>query len=272
MANLRPVELSVSDCARLLHVQPQTVQRRLRAGELRQAETIGSGPVLVRLAPAEDWIRVEDASALLGVSPATVRANVTRGRLQGRREAHGRWRVLLRSVLEDRRCEPSALEAFGEKPESSTAEIHTGGRRPHSLHRSVFLRLSPEETELLERARDRHGTIRAAVVVGLEATDRDDIEVGQAELLAERDLYRGQLERVRSAHRGLQARTEGRTVDELYCPVCEAFIPIEETDHVEREDGAQEIFHRKHGHRSGGRIRMNTVIARRAKLAVEPGE
>jgi hypothetical protein len=278
MPELRPVELSIEDAAHLLHVQPQTVRRRVRAKELRSAETIGPGPAAVRLSPAEDWIRVEDASALLGVSPATVRSNISRGRLAGRREKNGRWRVLLRSVLEDRRCDPAALEAFGgERPMGEPwdtlrqVQIHDRGR-PRPLHRQLNIRLNEEQAELLERCRDRHGTITAAIVVGLQAIDRDDVDVDRAEVLVERDLYRGQLERVRSAHRGLQARAEGRMVDELYCHRCEAMVPIEETDRIELEDGSQEIFHRKHGHRSGSRIRSNTVIARRAKLTLEPAE
>lgn len=271
MPELRPVELSIEDAARLLHVQPQTIRRRLKARELRSAETIGVSPAAVRLTPADDWIRVEDASALLRVSPATVRSNITRGRLTGRREKNGRWRVLLRSVLEDRRCDPATLEAFGgepTKPESSTTEIHTQRR----LHRQLNIRLTEEQAELLERCRDRHGTITAAVVSGLQAIDRDDVDVDQAEVLVERDLYRGQLERVRTAHRGLQARAEGRMVDELYCHRCEQLVPIEETDRLELEDGSHEIFHRKHGHRSASKIRSSTVIARRAKLTLDPVE
>jgi hypothetical protein len=273
MAELRTVELSVEDAARLLHVQPQTIRRRVRAGELQTAETIGPAPASVRLVPGEDWIRVEDASALLRVAPATIRSNITRGRLTGRREKNGRWRVLLRAVLEDPRCDPTAIEAFG--GEAAGQDDKTPGHnaqvgRTHSLHRSVFVRLDPEESELLERCRDRHGTIRAAVVFGLEAIDRDDLDVDVAEVHSERELYREQLERVRGAHRGLQERAEGRLVDELYCPVCETFVPIEETDRLEVADGTEEIYHRKHGHRSGSKIRSNTVIARRAKLSLDP--
>jgi hypothetical protein len=272
MPETRSISLTVDEAARLLHVQPQTIRRRLRSGELEQAERIGEGGPAVRLVPAETWIRVEDASALLGVSPATVRSNISRGRLDGRREANGRWRVLLRSVLEDSRCKPEAIEILsGEQREE--LEINSNSRRPHSLRRAVYLRLSPEEADLLERGRDRHGTQRAAVVRGLLAIDRDDLEPDDGqELRAERDLFEEQLGRVRSAHRGLQERASSRMVDELYCHVCEGFVSIEDTEQLEREDGKVEIFHRKHGHRSGGRFRSDTVIARRAPITLDSAE
>lgn len=266
MPELRPVELSQEEAARLLHVQRQTIQRRARAGELRTVKPAGPGPPAVRLSPAEDWIRIEDASALLSVSPSTIRSNIARGRLAGRREENGRWRVLLRSVLEDSRCDPAAVELFGgERVAGSQADPQPAPRRQSaSLHRTVFLRLTAEEAEVLERCRDRHGTIRAAVVFGLQAIDRDDLDVDAAELRTERDLYQEQAERARAAHRGLQARTEGRVVDELYCHVCEDYVPVEECAATELEDGRLEIYHEKHGHRSGARFRSDTGLARRA--------
>ena len=267
MAELREISLGVSEVAELLHVQPQTVTRRLRGGELERAETIGPGPASVRLVPAETWLRVEDASALLGVSPATVRSNITRGRLTGRREKSGRWRVLLRSVLEDSRCDPAALEVFtGERVADDEEQSPNRPRRPSSLHRSVFLRLTEEEAELLERARDRHGTIRAAVVVGLQAIDLDDLD-DTDELRAEHALYREQTERLRAAHRGLRDRAEGRLVDELYCQVCESWVPVEECSAAEiDEKGTLEVFHEIHGHRSGSRFRSDSGLARRGPI------
>lgn len=274
MPEIAPVELSIADVARLLHVQPQTVQRRLRAGELEQARTIGDRPGLVRLSPADDWIRVEDASALLHVSPATIRAAIKRGTLIGRRDKNGRWRVLLRSVLEDRRCDPEAVEMFagGQPFPQDPADLTRPPRRSADLHRSVFLRLNAEEAEMLERCRDQHGTIRAAVVIGLQAVDRGEVDVDQAELLAERDLYAGQLDRVRTAHRGLRARAETRLVDEVYCPACEQLVPIEEFEAHDLPDGTQDIYHRAHTHRSGSRFRSNTVAARRAKASLDTPE
>lgn len=269
MPELRPLELSQEDAARLLRVQPQTITRRLRSGELERAETIGPGPAMVRLVPSETWIRVEDASALLGVSPATIRSNITRGRLDGRREKGGRWRVLLRSVLEDRRCDPAAVALFtGEAAPAPDPQPpgRSHARSPRLFHRQVNVRLSEQEQELLERCQDRYGTIRAAIVAGLQSIDRDDLDLDVQEIHAERELFRDQLARVRDAHRGLRARAEGRMVDELYCHVCERMVPVEETGQHEREDGTVEIFHERHGHRSEARFRSNTVIARRAKL------
>jgi hypothetical protein len=268
MPELRVIDLSVNDAARLLHVQPQTVQRRLRSGELPRVETIGGQPPRVRLAPAEAWIRVEDASALLGVSPATIRSNIARGRLAGRREEHGRWRVLLRSVLEDPRCRPEAVEMFGGEgappPSPGVRPSRTGKRL---LHRQLNVRLSEEEAELLDRARDRHGTFRAAIVVSLMAADEDGAAVDHAELAAEHVLYREQLERLRVAHRGLRARAEGNLVEELHCHVCGVWVPVEECDAVELPGGGYEIFHEKHGHVSGSRFRTDTGLARRAAIS-----
>ena len=271
MAEIRPVEIPIAAAAELLHVQPATIQRRLRERELERAETIGPGPALVRLVPAETYLRVEDASALLGVAPATVRSNITRGRLTGRREKSGRWRVLLRSVLEDSRCDPAALEVFtGERPASDEAGRPERASRPSpALHRGVFVRLSPEESELLERCVDRHGTQRAALVYGLQAIDREDVDVDQDELRAEHGLYREQASRAQAAHRALRERAEGRLVDELYCHVCEEWVPVEDCAAVAiDEDGTLEVFHEKHGHRSGARFRSNTGLARRG--VIEP--
>lgn len=270
MREIRVIELSVDDTARLFHVGAPTVRRRLAGGEWQSTRPVGAGAPLVRLRPADDWIRVEDASALLGVSPATIRANVKRGRLAGRRHDHGRWRVLLRSVLEDPRCDPAAVALFGgeapEKSQSSTTEI---SRRPHSLHRSVFVRLTEEEAEMLERCRDRHGTIRGAVVFGLHAIDRDDVDLDAAELRTERDVLAEETGRLRAAHAGLSARARDRMVDELYCQVCEAYVPIGECGTEQLDDGHLVFFHEKHGHRSGGRFRMDTGLAKRAPISLD---
>lgn len=271
MPGIRPVELSVEDAAVLLHVQPATVRRRIARKELRTARRVGGGE-MVRFAPADDWIRVEDASAILGVAPATVRANVRDGRLTGRREKSGRWRVSLRSVLEDRRCDRDALALFGGDPVEEPPAARPP-RLPHQLHRAVYVRLRDEEVEVLERGRDRHGSIQAAVVAGLRAIDDDQAgDVDVAALRVDRDTYEQQLGRVRAAHRNLSARARERMVDELWCPVCEAFVPIEETGQAELEDGTVEVFHEKHGHRSGSRFRSNTVIARRARISLDPVE
>jgi hypothetical protein len=265
MPEIRSIEIPVAEVAALLHVQPQTVQRRLRAGELDRATTV-DGRTMVRLVPGEDWLRVEDASALLRVSPATIRSNVSRGRLSGQRGRNERWRVLLRSVLEDPRCDPAAVEVFGGEPAPVPSEFETNSRRPHSLHRQLNVRLTEEEAELLERCRERHGTIRQAVVRGLEASDREEPTDGEhAELVAERDLYQEQTERLRSAHRGLATRVH----DELYCQECDQWVPEAEWDEKETAGGHVEVFHKKHGHRSGTRFRSTTGLARRTRITRE---
>jgi excisionase family DNA binding protein len=283
MAAYRRADLSVDEAAQLLRVQPETIRRRVRSKELRAGPAGG-----VRLTPQDDWVRVEDASALLGVAPATVRASIARGRLTGRREEHGRWRVQLLSVLEDRRCEVDARRVFGDVEHDASAghdasarsrsdggpEGVAGGRgatRRGRSSRDVFVRLYDDEPELLERAAARHGSNRAAVVEGLRAIDDDAASsVDVAELRAAYEIQGEQLERVRTAHRNLSAHARRRMVDEVHCHHCERLVSIEELDEHELEDGTMELFHKKHGHRPAGKLgRPSTVVARRAPLADE---
>ena len=265
MARYSRLDLSVDEAAQLLHVQPETVRRRLRAKELRPGP--GGG---VRLSPGDDWLRVEDAAALLSVAPATVRSNIKRGRLVGRREEKGRWRVQLSSVLADRRCDGDARARFagGDVDELDAIDVaSTRPRRTGRPSRDVFVRLYDDEPELLERAVDRHGTQRQAVLEGLRALEVDHPSSADvAELRAEHELQAEQLERVRSAHRNLSAHARDRLVDEVYCHHCEQMIPRAELGEHELEDGTVELYHRKHGHRRGGKLRGSTVIARRGPL------
>lgn len=265
------LEIPIDEAARLLGVQAQTIRRRLRSGELRRADTIGAGDALVRLGPG-DVIRAEDAAALLGVATPTVRAAIERGRLAGRRDDAGRWRVELRSVLDDRRCDPAALALFttGE-PLLEREETGPPERAPQRLRRDVFARLDEDEAALLERARDRHGTIRAALVAGLLAIDDDDFELAGAELRAELELALEQLARARAAHRNLSERARLALVDEVYCPQCEALVPLAELGYHRLADGTVELYHRPHGHREASRLRPGTVLARRAPLELAGG-
>jgi excisionase family DNA binding protein len=236
--------LTVDEAAQLLHVQPETIRRRIRTKELRGGPDGG-----VRLVPLDDWLRVEDAAALLSVAPATVRANIKRGRLVGRREGHGRWRVRLASVLEDRRVDARAAGLFGAEPAGDVDDAPRPSRRRGRASREVFVRLYDEEPELLERCVDRHGSIRVAVVEGLRAIDDDQIDVDVAELRAAHDLRGEQLERVRTAHRNLSAHAASRLVDEVYCPRCEAMIPIGELEEHQLEDGTTALHCGRHRYR-----------------------
>jgi excisionase family DNA binding protein len=266
MAGYRRVDLSVDEAAQLLRVQPETVRRRLRSKELRAGPDGG-----VRLAPGDDWLRVEDAAALLGVAPATVRSNVKRGRLTGKRVEGGRWRVRLASVLEDPRCDVDARQLFGGDVERDGSEEVAPSSRSRRARpsRDVFLRLYDDESELLERAVDRHGSLRVAVVEGLRAIDDDTASIDVAELRASHDLAHEQLERVRTAHRNLSAHAQRRLVDEVYCHHCERLVPVEELGQHQLEDGRVELYHRKHGHRAGSKLRPSTVIARRAPIELD---
>ena len=266
MARYSRADLTVNEAAQLLRVQPETIRRRLRSKELRQ------GPAGVRLSPQDDWLRVEDASALLGVAPATVRSSIKRGRLVGRREDHGRWRVQLSSVLEDRRVDADARAAFGDVERDTSEEPAPlrGATRRGRSSRDVFVRLYDDEPELLERAAAKHGTNRAAVVEGLRAIDDDAASsVDVAELRAAHELQGQQLERVRTAHRNLSAHARRRLVDEVHCHHCEKLVPIGELGEHPLADGSVELFHKKHGHRQTTKLRAGTVIARRAPIELD---
>lgn len=264
MAKLRRVQLTDQETAQLLRLTPATIRRRRAAGELVTVHRVGGAGELVQLSPLDDWIRVEDAGALLGVSPTTVRGSIRTGRLVGRRGDHGRWRVQLASVLMDPRCDPDAYGLFtGEAPPEPPAPAP---RRPQRLRRALYVHLDEEEAELLERGRDRHGNYREAVVAGLRAIDVDDAPRPDelAELRAETEVRGQEVERVRALNEALRDRAATHHVDELYCPVCNRLVPIGEVDRLTLEDGTVELFHQEHGHRQGNRLRSSTVLARRA--------
>lgn len=246
----------------ILRVQPQTVQRRLRAGELHRPEKASR---LVRLDPAQDWLRVEDAASMLGVTPATVRAAIGRGELAGRRERGGRWRVRLESILANRRVDAEIVARFGGEAPAPAFVDESSAPRPQRLRRIVHVQIDEEDIELLERGRDRHGTIRAAVVHGLRVIDEDTLAApGElAELRAERDLHRETAERAQARAALLTELARKRLVDELYCQHCEKLVPIEEAGFEQQEDGTVLLYHQEHGLRRGGRIRSSTVMASR---------
>lgn len=263
---LEPVELSLVDTARLLRVQPQTVTRRLRAGELERGP---DGAVV--LSPATTWLRTEDAGAMLGVSSATVRGAAGRGELAGRRDREGRWLIRLESVLADPRCDPETVAVFtGQRPPA--VEEPPPAPAIDRLTRPVYVRLDRDECELLDELAGEHGSQRAAVAAGLRAlAAREATPADVAELRVERDLYRDQAEAAQETARALAELARERLVDELYCPACEALVPIEETDRQADEHGAVILYHRPHGLRSGGVLRGSSVVARRHS-ADEAGE
>lgn len=222
----------------------------------------------VRFAPLEDTLRLPDAASVLGVATSTVRAACARGELAGRKVA-GRWRVRLVSVLEDPRAAPEVVAAFGGSP-TPRPPVEPERRPAPSVHRVVYLRLPLEDAERLERLRDRlgagKGSLTFVVCEGLrmlddapDAPSSDELAELRAELLSRAE----QLDRSRAAHRSLHERTEGRTVDELYCPVCERLAAVEEFEVVPAEDGSGELVHAGHRHRRASRVRAGTVAARR---------
>jgi hypothetical protein len=267
MAAFRAIEVGVDEAARLLHVQPSTVRRRLRSGELRK----GSTPSTVELSP-ESWIRVEDTAALLSVTPATVRAAIGRGELAGTRERSGRWRVRLESVLADRRADRDVVARFGGEP---TVDDDPGlaGAPPatrHRMRRPVYLQLDADEVDLLELGKDQFGSFRAAIVAGLRAVEADGASTADvAELRVERDLYRDQALEARERAAVLTELARRGLVDELYCPTCDELVPIGEAGYQADADGTVVIFHEPHGLRAGGRMRSSSVLGRRRPLAVD---
>lgn len=256
------MRLSVEETAALLHVRSSTVRSRLRAGELRRVP--GEGPVRVLLEPG-DYIRSEDAAAILGISPTTVRSAIGRGELAGRRTRKGRWQVRLESVLADPRAADTAA-SFSEAPrlpDEQTALIEETPRRPG--RHDLFVRLDEHELDLLELAQARYGTKRAAVATALACLVEHDAEPGEvAELRVERDVYR---DRVAELERDLQLLagiSRRQVVDELYCPTCEAMVPIDGWGYARDEQtGTIEIYHRKHGHHRRTRLRNGSVMATR---------
>lgn len=264
MPQFQTVDLTVEQAADLLGVSVGTVRRRLAARELRSVRTHDDGRTLVRVAPYEDWVPVDAAAGLLGQATSTVRAAAQRGELAGRRDEDGRWRVKLLSVLEDPRCDPRALALFTGGEPGPPAERPERIRPAARVTKDVFFRIDVDELELLERAKQRHGTYAAAIVHALRAAGQDDTLTGDelAELRLAVETNRSALERARAAHRNLSERAKGRLVDELYCPACERVVAIEEFDVLEI-DGTGELFHRPHGHRHGSKLRGSTVAARR---------
>ena len=232
------------------------MRRRLRSRELHAAETIGAGDALVRLR-ADDWLRAEDAAAMLSVSTSTVRAGIHRGALNGkRRDKGGRWLVELRSVLEDPRCDPAAVALFTTGAEVEEVRPDPPAPAEHRLSRPVFIRVYEDELELLDRGRDRHGSHRAAVVAGLRAIDHDE-DRDPAEVAVERELFLERATRAEAEHAALEQRTSGRLVDEVYCPGCERLVPIDE---LELNDAGSEYVELMHPHR---KPRRSAMVARR---------
>jgi hypothetical protein len=259
MAGFTTVELSIDQAAEMLRVQPETIRRRLRSRELVVSTT--QGRELVAFEPGRTWLRVEDAGALLGLTSSSVRSAIRRGKLAGKREEGGRYRVMLRSVLEDRRCDPKVVELFGgdPPPEPDVPELP---KPAHRMRRDVHVLLDQEELELLEHARELHGSIRAAVVAGLRAVDLEGPAPEEfAELRVAHDIHRDNAERSRAQERTLAKRLRERPVERLACISCEELVSIDEAEFVDLEDGTVAIVHAKHGRGRGGRIRKGSVMA-----------
>jgi excisionase family DNA binding protein len=272
MAEWQQRDLTIDETARFLGVAVSTVRGRLRSGELRSVKT-ADRRVHVRLSPLEDWLRLPDAASLLGVATSTARAACVRGDLVGRRRGK-RWEVKLVSVLEDPRVDPGAAELFGGSP-TPLPPPEPARPRPSKLTRAVYVRLSPEEAETLDRLQlaagggyGSMGAVVAAALRVLDDQDAGDVATGDelAGLRAELHARGEALERVRAAHRNVSERARERLVDEIYCPVCEHLVAIEEVDVVAGTDGGAELVHKGHPHRQGSRLRRSTVAARRRPL------
>jgi len=257
---------SVDETAALLHVRPSTVESRIRSGELHTRVGVGGRDRQVVLEPDRDWLRAEDAGAILGISSGTVRARITRGELVGRRDTKKRWRVLLESVLAAPGCPDEVAAMFGREAPERPAAASPPISRPPTLRRQLNVHLTEEEAETLEVARDRHGSYRAAVVAGLHlCLEGAPTPEDYAELRAERDLHEEAIEGARREIRELR-ESSAQAVDELFCPRCGAFVPPAEWRLVEVDDGHTiEISHSAHSHTKGGAFRESSVMARRQK-------
>jgi hypothetical protein len=262
-----PIEISVDEAARLLRVQPQTVQRRRRRGELGKGGREG----MVVLSPSSTWLRSEDAGAMLGLTAASVRGAAARGELAGKRDREGRWWIRLESVLTDNRCDPATVAVFTGERASGEAEV--ADRRPvvvDHLFRQVNVRLDRDESELLDELAAEHGSQRAAFGAALRALAAEGASPADvAELRVERDLYRDQAEEAQETARLLAELSRERLVDELYCPACDRLVPIEEADRQVDEHGTVVLYHRPHGRRDGGVLRSSSVMARRRAAGVD---
>ena len=274
--SLNTLEVPIDEAALLLRVQPQTIRRRLSAGDLvnkRDGRKLNRD--VVELDPTMTRLRVEDAGAMLGVTAATVRAMISRGELAGVRERGGRWKISLGSVLAHPRCDPELVARFGGEPGSiePVSEPLTGPAPAHRLRRTVRAELDVDELELLERAVDRHGTVRAAIVAGLLATADEDATPGEtAELRVERDLYRDEAERASERAQTIAELARRHHVDELHCPRCERLVPIAEVGYVVDDEGHVALYHEPHGYRERGRVRSSTVMARRHEAPAEDSQ
>lgn len=246
----------------MLRVQPQTVARRRRRGELPKGDRADT----VVLSPAT-WLRSEDAAAMLGLTTASVRGAAGRGELAGRRDREGRWWIRLESVLADGRCDPETVAVFTGERVAQLEEVRPDPL-PDRMQRVLYVRLDSGESELLDELAAVHGSQRAAVGAGLRALHAEGASPAEvAELRVERDLFRDEAESSRETARLLAELSRERLVDELYCPACEALVPIEEADRAEDEQGYVVLYHRRHGLREGGKFRTSSVMARRHPAA-----
>jgi hypothetical protein len=259
-ATPQSLDVPIDEAAALLFVRPSTIRGRLQSGELQGTEQ--GGRRLVHLDPQTTWIRVADASGLLGISTSTVNQYVHRDELVGKRLRSGRWAVKLGSVLLHPKVNKEVLAHFtGEEP---PAPFEPPPRRRAQPRRALYLQLPVELDEVLERGREQYGTynalveaaVQALVVEGMNPTELHDLH-------AEREIFRERSEAVEAKLREASEQLEARAVDALYCPRCEKLVALDEWGYQEHEDGSVSIFHAEHEYSAGGRLRAGTVMARR---------
>lgn len=269
MPQYKTRDLTIEQAAAFLGVTPATVRRRMRARELRSVKTVGGAAELVRMAPYDDWLRVEDASQLLHLSTAAIRSRVQRAVLSGRREDK-RWRVLLASILDQPEVDLAALELFGGNASDRPEPEQPPPRPPARLRRDMHFLFDEEEIAILEEARQRHGTYLAAIVAGLRADSANPIDLDDvAELRVNLDATRQSLERERRERQALKERAVILQGDVVACHDCDRFVPVEELRWVQVEDGSSVLHHGEHKLRQPNRLRgpLGNVLAARPASA-----
>jgi hypothetical protein len=256
----RAIDVDVDEAAVLLSVRPSTVRGRLRSGELQGTEK--GGRQLVHLDPQTTWVRVGDASAMLGISTTTVSHYVREDELVGKRLRSGRWVVKLGSVLLHPKASPEVVARFtGEELEKP---LEVPPRPKPKYTRDLMVRVDAELDELLERGREMFGTYTSLVEAGVRAVVIDGMSPAELEgVHTEREIFRERSEQAEAKLREAGELLEARAVDVLYCPRCEKLVAIDQWGYEELEDGSVAIFHAEHGYSEGGRVRSGTVMARR---------
>lgn len=125
----------------------------------------------VRSHDQEVWLSVQDASAMLGVSPATLRRWSTAGEVEAFTTPGGHRRfalTTLQALLPHPSDAPARMSALGQSGERMVKVLR---RRSRSANDTTWLRdLDPEHREVL-RAGGR--AVTEALVAHLDAADKD---------------------------------------------------------------------------------------------------